>query len=83
MDKLVPARVLTEGLSWVGTGLNLGYGVGAAVAGVVADRHGAHIAFLTPIASGVLLVVAAVALRRRIADRAAVAIVAAPGSPVG
>ena len=83
VDKLVPARVLTEGLSWAGTGLNVGYGVGAAVAGVVADRHGAHLAFLTPIAAGVLLVVAAVALRRRIADRAAVAVVAASGSPAG
>ncbi len=83
VDKLVPARVLTEGLSWVGTGLNFGYGVGAAVAGVVADRHGAHIGFLTPIACGVLLVVAAVALRRRIADRAAVAIAVAPQSAVG
>ncbi len=83
VDKLVPARVLTEGLSWVGTGLNFGYGVGAAVAGVVADRHGAHIGFFTPIAAGVLLVVAAVALRRRIADRPAVAIVVAPESAVG
>jgi predicted MFS family arabinose efflux permease len=94
VDKLVPARVLTEGLSWVGTGLNVGYGVGAAVAGVVADRHGAHLAFLTPIAAGLLLVAAAIGLRRRIADRAAVAVVGAavrggrgngavPGSPVG
>jgi predicted MFS family arabinose efflux permease len=84
VDKLVPARVLTEGLSWVSTGLSVGYGVGAAVAGVVAERHGAHLAFFTPIAAGVILVIAAVGLRRRIADRPAVAIVGAgPGSPVG
>ena len=75
VDKLVPARVLTEGLSWVGTGLNVGYGIGAAVAGIVADRHGAHLAFLTPIAAGVLLVLAALALRQRIGGRAAVAVV--------
>ena len=72
VDKLVPPRVLTEGLSWVGTGLNVGYGIGAAVAGIVADRHGAHIAFLTPIAAGVLLALAALALRQRISDRAAI-----------
>jgi predicted MFS family arabinose efflux permease len=83
VDKLVPARVLTEGLSWIGTGLNVGYGAGAAVAGIVADRHGAHTAFLTPIAAGVLLVLAAVALRRRIAGRGPVAVVAAPGAPAG
>ena len=82
VDKLVPARVLTEGLSWVGTGLNVGYGVGAAVAGVVADRHGAHVAFATPIAAGALSVLAALALRRRIAHRPAVA-VAAAGPPGG
>lgn len=81
VDRLVPARVLTEGLSWFGTGLNVGYGVGAAVAGIVVDRHGAHIAFLSPIAAGMLLVVAAVALRRRIADRGAVAVVATGSQP--
>ena len=72
VDKLVPAGVLTEGLSWAGTGLNVGYGIGAAVSGIVADRHGAHIAFLTPIAAGVVLVAAAVALRQRISERVAI-----------
>jgi predicted MFS family arabinose efflux permease len=83
VDKLVPARVLTEGLSWAGTGLNVGYGIGAAVAGIVADRHGAHIAFLTPIGAGVLLVLAAVALRRRVGGRAAIDTGSGPGSDHG
>ena len=77
VDKLVPAGVLTEGLSWIGTGLNFGYGFGAALAGVVADRHGAHVAFFTPITAGCVLVASAVLLRLRIAARPAVAVVAA------
>ena len=83
VDKLVPPRVLTEGLSWVGTGLNVGYGIGAALAGIIADRHGAHIAFFTPIGAGVLLVLAALALRRRIGGRPAIDTRSVPRSDQG
>ena len=66
VDRLVPATGLTEGLSWVLTGLNFGYGASAAVSGAVADSHGAHIAFLSPVALGVLMVVMAAGLLRRL-----------------
>ena len=66
VDRLVPAAGLVEGLSWATTGLNFGYGAAAAVVGVVADRHGAHIAFLVPVATGVLLVAVAAGLRLRL-----------------
>jgi MFS family permease len=57
----VPSRSLTEGLSWLTTGLNLGYAVGSALVGRIADAHGARIAFTVTIAAG--LFTAAVALR--------------------
>ncbi len=71
IDSLVPPRSLTEGLSWMTTGLNFGYGTGAAVVGVVADRYGAHAAFGAPIAAGVVLFGAAVAVRGRVRSVAA------------
>jgi MFS family permease len=46
VQQIVPARSLTEGLSWIGTGLNVGYGTGAALVGGIADAHGARTAFV-------------------------------------
>ena len=51
VQQLVPTRALTEGLSWIGTGLNVGYGAGAAMVGGIADAHGARTAFLVVIGS--------------------------------
>jgi MFS family permease len=51
VQQFVPARALTEGLSWIGTGLNVGYGAGAALVGGIADAHGARSAFLVVIGS--------------------------------
>jgi len=45
VDRIVPVAQLTEGLTWVGTGLSVGYGLGAAGVGGIADAHGAHDAF--------------------------------------
>jgi MFS family permease len=42
VETLVPGRTLTEGLAWLTTGLNIGYGTLASVVGRLADRHGAH-----------------------------------------
>jgi len=54
VDSLVPAASLTEGLTWIGTGLSVGYGAGAALVGRIADTHGAHVAFAVPITCAVL-----------------------------
>jgi MFS family permease len=58
VQELVPTNALTEGLSWVNTGLSVGYGAGAALVGGIADRHGARSAFLVvlgaSLASGAL-----------------------------
>jgi MFS family permease len=56
VERLVPGRALTEGLSWMLTGLNVGYGAGAAVVGEIADAHGARIAFWVAIAAGFAMV---------------------------
>jgi MFS family permease len=60
VDSIVPAQSLTEGLTWIGTGLSVGYGFGAAMVGGVADAHGARVAFWVPI--GCALTAAAFAL---------------------
>jgi MFS family permease len=66
VEDLVPSRSLTEGLAWVITGINLGYGAGAAVVGGIADAHGARIAFTVTIAAGLVMGVCAVALHARL-----------------
>ena len=75
VDELVPADSLTEGLTWVITGLSVGYGAGAALVGGIADRHGAHAAFAVPIGCAMLAAgfVIALAVRLRAAGPVAVA----------
>jgi MFS family permease len=65
-ERLVPAGSLTEGLAWLLTGLNLGYGAGAALVGGIADAHGARTAFLVTIAAALLTGATAVLLHRRL-----------------
>jgi MFS family permease len=61
IDQLVPSASLTEGLTWIGTGLSVGYGLGAACVGSIADAHGARVAFWVPV--GCALIAGAVAVR--------------------
>jgi MFS family permease len=65
VQQIVPARSLTEGLSWIGTGLNVGYGAGAAIVGGIADQHGARAAFLVVIGSAIPVGVFGLLLRLR------------------
>ena len=60
IDQIVPSTSLTEGLTWIGTGLSVGYGLGAACVGSVADAHGARVAFWVPV--GCALIAGAIAL---------------------
>jgi hypothetical protein len=66
VQTLVPIAALTEGLAWLVTGLNVGYGTLAALVGGVADRLGAHDAFWLPIGAGLFVAVAATALALRL-----------------
>jgi predicted MFS family arabinose efflux permease len=52
IDDTVPGERLTEGITWVTTGLGLGVAVGAAVAGRIIDDLGASPAFWVCTASG-------------------------------
>jgi MFS family permease len=72
VQTLVPVAALTEGLAWLVTGLNVGYGTLAALVGTVADRHGAHNAFWLPVGAGLFVAGAATALALRLRHRVAV-----------
>ncbi len=45
-ERLVPARLLTESLTWATSGLTVGFAGGTAVAGIVVDAHGSTPAFV-------------------------------------
>lgn len=79
VQQIVPARALTEGLSWIGTGLNVGYGAGAALVGGIADAHGARTAFLVVIGSALPVGIAGLVLRVR---RSAAVVTADRPTPV-
>lgn len=48
----VPAHMLTEGVTWVMTGIGIGMALGAFLAGVVVDEWGARSGFLVSVAGG-------------------------------
>lgn len=59
VQKIVPEAKLTEGLTWMVTGLGIGVAVGAAIAGSVIDHFGITSAFgITLLAGLVVLLVA-------------------------
>ncbi|MGH9270926.1 MAG: MFS transporter, partial [Ilumatobacteraceae bacterium] len=64
VEQTVPRTRLTEGISWVSTGIGAGVAPGAAISGQVIDASGASVAYLVPVASGILAVVAALLVRR-------------------
>jgi MFS family permease len=79
IQQIVPARALTEGLTWASTGLNVGYGAGAALVGGVADAHGARAAFLLVIGSAAVFGVLGLVLHARLRR---VPATSAPADPV-
>jgi MFS family permease len=71
VQERTPARALTEGLTWINTGLSVGYGAGSAVVGSIADHHGARTAFWFVIGAGVAAALLATAVRARLVDDSA------------
>ncbi len=69
VDAIVPTASLTEGLTWIGTGLSVGYGGGAALVGSIADRHGAHLAFAVPAGCALAAALFALLFALRLRDR--------------
>jgi MFS family permease len=54
IESNVPPSRLTEGITWLSTGISLGVAPGAAIAGRLVDTYGASTAYYVPVASGVL-----------------------------
>ncbi len=50
-ERLVPARLLTEGLTWSNSGLALGFSGGAWLGGAVIDTYGTTVSFILPAVS--------------------------------
>jgi MFS family permease len=69
VDSIVPPAALTEGLTWIGTGLSVGYGLGAALVGGIADAHGARVAFVVPVCCAFVTAGVAVWLGLRLSSR--------------
>jgi len=69
VQQLVPPSRLTEGLTWVGTAIGVGFAVGSSVGGRVIDLHSAHAGYVVSMgAAGVaaVIVLATAALLRNV-----------------
>ena len=55
VERLVPEQRLTEGMTWLLAGLNVGVATGAAVSGRVVDQSGALAGFTVALAAGTLV----------------------------
>jgi MFS family permease len=55
----VPPPRLTEGMTWLSTGIAVGLAPGAAIAGHIIDAHGASTAYWVPVVSGLIAAVIA------------------------
>ena len=54
IERRVPAAMLTEGITWVMTGIGIGMAFGAFTAGWVVDTYGAHNGFWVSVIAGFL-----------------------------
>jgi MFS family permease len=59
VERLVPAAKLTEGITWVGTGIGIGMAIGSAASGWVIDQFGASSGFWVSVAAGGVALVTA------------------------
>ncbi len=59
VERMVPERQLTEGMTWLLAGLNIGVALGAAVSGQVVDDEGARAGFTVALCAGVLVLLIA------------------------
>ncbi|MGP1319000.1 MFS transporter [Serratia sp. CY37345] len=54
---IIPPSKLTEGLTWMTTGISFGVALGGAISGRVIDAFGAQAGFGVPIAAGLFMVI--------------------------
>ncbi|CAB3684216.1 multidrug resistance protein [Achromobacter denitrificans] len=65
VESNVPGHRLTEGLTWLVTGLGAGVAAGAALAGWVVDHYGVRAGFWTAVGAGAIVLLAALPAARR------------------
>lgn len=63
-ERLVPANLLTEGLTWSNSGLAFGFSGGTAIAGIVIDSSGTTAALALPLTGAVMALVVLLLGRR-------------------
>ncbi|CAM3870124.1 Major facilitator superfamily MFS_1 [Pseudomonas reidholzensis] len=73
VERCVPASRLTEGMTWLLAGLNVGVALGAALSGQMVDVQGARAGFLVAVGAGVVVMLVALWGYRRLAQATLVA----------
>jgi MFS family permease len=66
IEQQVPARQLTEGMTWLLAALNVGVALGAAASGQWVDAHGVRAGFLIAVCAGGAVLLAAMCAHRRL-----------------
>ncbi|ENV15867.1 MFS transporter [Acinetobacter guillouiae] len=57
VERIVPKHRLTEGMTWLLAGLNVGVALGAAISGQMVDGYGLRSGFLVALCAGVMVLV--------------------------
>lgn len=68
VERCVPASRLTEGMTWLLAGLNVGVALGAALSGQIVDIQGARAGFLVAVGAGFAVLLVALWGHRRLAQ---------------
>lgn len=69
LERLVPAQRLTEGITWLLAGLNVGVALGAAASGQVVDAGGAGAGFGVALCAGAAVLLLAICAHARLRSR--------------
>ena len=79
IERRVPAAMLTEGVTWVMTGIGIGMALGAFATGWVVDNFGAHNGFWVSVAAGTAALLTVLLGQRSLAgDRGEISPLAQP-----
>ncbi|HGN1705137.1 TPA: MFS transporter [Providencia rettgeri] len=57
VEKIVPENRLTEGMTWLLAGLNIGVAIGAMLTGKMVDTYGVHAGYMVAIGGGIWVVI--------------------------
>jgi predicted MFS family arabinose efflux permease len=66
VERVVPEQQLTEGMTWLLAGLNIGVAMGAAASGQMVDQGGASSGFMVALYAAALIVVLALCSHQRL-----------------